>query len=156
MKTVHQWLAEYSISHRHPANKTLHWICVPWIVFSIFGLLRLVPVGNEFVNIATLGAVGMLLYYAMLSWRLTLGMVPAFLLMAAMVEWSFHSFGAMTHAIAMVAIFVLAWIGQFIGHHMEGAKPSFLKDLQFLLIGPLWLLADVYRRFDLSLVARAT
>jgi uncharacterized membrane protein YGL010W len=43
-------------------------------------------------------------------------------------------------------LFVLAWVGQFIGHRIEGKRPSFFQDLQFLLIGPLWLLADLYRR----------
>ena len=42
-------------------------------------------------------------------------------------------------------VFVLAWIGQFIGHLIEGKRPSFFKDLQFLLIGPAWLMAFVYR-----------
>ena len=44
-----------------------------------------------------------------------------------------------------VAIFVVAWVGQFIGHAVEGKRPSFFKDLLFLLVGPLWLLAFVYR-----------
>jgi uncharacterized membrane protein YGL010W len=48
-------------------------------------------------------------------------------------------------------IFVLAWIGQFIGHKIEGAKPSFLKDIQFLLIGPAWLMNHVFQRFGISL-----
>ena len=54
----------------------------------------------------------------------------------------------------MAAVFVLAWIGQFVGHKVEGKKPSFFKDVQFLMIGPLWLLADVYRRADLDLGGR--
>ncbi len=49
------------------------------------------------------------------------------------------------------ALFVLAWIGQFVGHAIEGKRPSFFKDVQFLLIGPLWLLADLYRRLGARL-----
>ncbi len=49
-----------------------------------------------------------------------------------------------------VAIFVLAWIGQFIGHKIEGKKPSFLDDLRFLLIGPLFVLSFLYRRLNLA------
>jgi uncharacterized membrane protein YGL010W len=48
-----------------------------------------------------------------------------------------------------LAIFVVAWIGQFIGHHIEGKRPSFFKDVQFLMIGPLWLMAAAYRRAGL-------
>ena len=54
--------------------------------------------------------------------------------------------GAIDPFVFRLAIFVLAWIGQFVGHHVEGRKPSFLEDVSFLLIGPAWLLADVYRR----------
>jgi uncharacterized membrane protein YGL010W len=53
--------------------------------------------------------------------------------------------------LSSTVLFVVAWIGQFIGHHFEGRKPSFFKDVQFLLIGPLWLLAFVYRRFGLPI-----
>ena len=42
--------------------------------------------------------------------------------------------------------FVLAWLGQFIGHLIEGKKPSFFKDLMFLLIGPAWLMSFVYKK----------
>jgi uncharacterized membrane protein YGL010W len=45
-----------------------------------------------------------------------------------------------------LTLFVVAWIGQFIGHKIEGKKPSFFKDVQFLLIGPAWLLSKVYRK----------
>ena len=49
-----------------------------------------------------------------------------------------------------VTVFVIAWIGQFIGHKIEGKKPSFFKDLQFLLVGPMWLLHFVYRKLGIS------
>ena len=53
-------------------------------------------------------------------------------------------------AVGLVALFVVGWIIQFVGHKIEGQKPSFFEDLQFLLIGPLWLLSDVYRRLGIS------
>jgi uncharacterized membrane protein YGL010W len=48
-----------------------------------------------------------------------------------------------------VIIFVVAWIGQFYGHKVEGKKPSFLKDIQFLLIGPAWLMHFIYRKLGI-------
>ena len=48
--------------------------------------------------------------------------------------------------IVFVAVFTLSWIGQFYGHKIEGKKPSFLKDLQFLLIGPIWLLHFILKK----------
>jgi uncharacterized membrane protein YGL010W len=63
--------------------------------------------------------------------------------------WSVDAFTKLTQVplwLGCGVLFVLAWIGQFVGHAIEGKRPSFIKDLQFLLIGPMWLLADVYRR----------
>ena len=151
MKPIAQWLDEYSLSHLNPVNKTLHWICIPPIVLTVFGLLRALPLGNDLVNAASIGAVLAFAYYLMLSWRLALGTSLVLLVTYALADYSFHQLGAVHHLEAMAAIFVLAWIGQFIGHQVEGAKPSFFKDLQFLLIGPLWLLAFVYRRLNLPI-----
>ncbi len=152
MKSIHLWLAEYSDSHRDPVNKRLHWLCVPPIVLSVFGFLRAVPVGDALVNVATVTAVLTLVYYTLLSWRLMLGLVPVMAAVLVLVEISHATLGG-AHLPLMAAIFVLAWIGQFVGHRVEGKKPSFFKDVQFLMIGPLWLLADVYRRIDLPLTA---
>jgi uncharacterized membrane protein YGL010W len=154
MKSINQWLDEYSLSHLNPVNKTLHWICIPPIVFSVIGLLRALPLGNDWLNAASLGVVLALAYYLALSWRLTLGAAAVLGLLYAGAELSWHRLGRL-HVPAMLGLFVLAWIGQFVGHKVEGAKPSFFKDLQFLLIGPLWLLAFVYRRLQLPLLPAA-
>lgn len=151
MKPIQSWLDEYSSSHRNPTNKKLHWACIPPIVFSVFGMLRVLPFGDAVINGGTI-AVGLTLaYYCLLSWRLALGMVGVFALLYLGVEYSYSHLAIGAHMQLMVAVFVIAWIGQFIGHMLEGAKPSFFKDLQFLLIGPLWLLADLYRRLHLGI-----
>jgi uncharacterized membrane protein YGL010W len=151
MKSVRDWLNEYSLSHQNPVNKTVHWICVPVITLTVLGLLRAIPVGNDVINACTIGSALALAYYAALSWRLALGMVGAFVLLYSLVQASYYALGAAMHVGAMIAIFVAAWIGQFIGHNVEGARPSFFKDLQFLLIGPLWLMSFVYGRLDLAI-----
>jgi uncharacterized membrane protein YGL010W len=150
MRTLRDWLNEYSASHQNPTNKLLHWLCIPPIVFSVLCALKAIPVGNELLNPATVIAVLALAYYARLSWQLAIGNLLLFLLMYAGVVALQQATGA-NFLWAVAAIFVVAWIGQFIGHHIEGAKPSFFKDLQFLLIGPLWLLADVYRRLSIPM-----
>lgn len=152
MRTVDQWLDEYGESHRHPANKALHWVCVPVILCTLLGFLRAVPVPEAFAALprldwALLAALCSLLYYFRLSPALALGAVPAFVL-------AFAAVGALESLpwplwASCAALFTIAWIGQFIGHAIEGRRPSFFKDLQFLLIGPLWLLADLYRRVGL-------
>lgn len=148
MKTLKQWLDEYSASHLNPINKRLHWICVPAIVFSIWCALSAIPLGSALINPASVVALLAMTYYVFISWRLAIGIGLGFVVMYAGVS-SLHAMMGVYIVAAAAAIFVVAWIGQFIGHHIEGAKPSFFKDLQFLMIGPLWLLADLYRRLGI-------
>lgn len=153
MRTVHEWLAEYGASHRHPTNKLLHWICVPVIVLCVLGFLWALPVPTAFaatspyLNWATLVIATGLVYYAALSPRLALGMLPVMALLV-LVLLRLDALAAPLWLLCLVA-FVVAWIGQFVGHAIEGTRPSFFKDVQFLMIGPLWLLSFVYRRLGL-------
>lgn len=150
MKTADQWFQLYGESHEDPVNKAIHWVCIPLIVISLLGLLISVPLpfGGEWLDLALVTLFFGLGFYSMISLRLTLGMAvvgTGMYLAALMLQslpWPLW--------VSSLTIFVLAWIGQFIGHHIEGKKPSFFQDLQFLLIGPLWLLGFVYRRFGLS------
>lgn len=150
MRSADAWFDEYGESHRHPTNKLLHWICVPAIVLSTIGLLWALPVPaslrpiSPWLNWGTLFAAAALLYYALVSWRLALAMLPFIVLVLTAVNWLARLETPLW--ITCVGIFVIAWIGQFIGHVLEGKRPSFFKDVQFLLIGPLWLLAHGFRR----------
>jgi uncharacterized membrane protein YGL010W len=151
MRRVDRWLDAYGASHRNPANKRLHWVCVPVIVWCVIALLWQAPIfggPQDYWNWGLIAVAAALLYYASLSVPLAFG---ALVLLAAMLvsigilrRWNL----APLWLIATV-LFVLAWIGQFIGHRIEGKRPSFFQDLQFLLIGPLWLLADLYRRLGI-------
>jgi uncharacterized membrane protein YGL010W len=136
-RAVDALLEAYSVSHRNHTNELIHVVCVPAIVFSLLGLLWAAHPLAAFLVVAL-----SLAYYARLSVPLALGM----LLMS----------GTMLVLLALIppsqlllvsgGIFVVAWIGQFIGHAIEGRKPSFLDDLRFLLIGPLFVLGFLYRR----------
>jgi uncharacterized membrane protein YGL010W len=158
MRTAAQWLDDYGDSHRNHANKALHWICVPVIAWCVLGLLwslpfpsgvrAAFPAAQPFANWAGIAVLAGLVYYAFLSLRLALG---ALVLLAAML-WSIdlvERSSPLPLWSVCLALFVLAWIGQFIGHAIEGRRPSFFKDVQFLMIGPLWLLADVYGRLGI-------
>jgi uncharacterized membrane protein YGL010W len=148
MRTVDQWLLAYGESHQNAVNKRLHWICVPVIVWCVIAMLWCIPTGaaaHRTINCGTLATLGLLAYYGALSPRLALGAVVLLGAMIASIE-PLWGLGASIQWRIAAALFVLAWIGQFVGHRIEGKRPSFLQDLQFLLIGPLWLLADLYRR----------
>ena len=154
MRTVRDWLGEYGTSHKNPVNKLLHWICVPLIVLTVFGLLWSLPVPGLFsgispwLNWATVLAGAALLYYFALSPALAAGVLAAFVLLLLVTQWLATLPWPLW--LTSLTIFVVAWVGQFIGHAIEGRRPSFFKDVQFLLIGPLWLLAAAYRRIGLS------
>ena len=154
MRTVTDWLGEYGESHANPTNKLLHWICVPLIVLAVMGFVWSIPVPAAFaarspwINWATILAVLALIYYAALSPLLAVGVAASYVVMFAVLRaletlaWPLWA--------TCVAIFVAAWIGQFIGHAVEGKRPSFFKDVQFLMIGPLWLVAALYRRLGVT------
>jgi uncharacterized membrane protein YGL010W len=155
MKKVDLLLNEYGESHQNKTNKLIHWICVPAIFFSIIGLLWSIPTPEIFtifnfpVNFGTLSLIFTILYYLTLSPSLTLGMI---FVAAGIITGNNYldQLGTPPLWIISVAIFVVAWIGQFIGHGIEGKKPSFIKDLQFLLIGPLWLIHFIYKKLNIK------
>ncbi len=132
MKTITEWFDEYSESHQNKTNKLIHWICVPTIYFSIIGILA-----HFSVLLTALLLVLAFVFYARLDIVLAVAMAALTLVMAWLI------FILPAGAGLYIALFVLAWIGQFYGHKVEGKKPSFFKDLQFLLIGPIWCV-DAY------------
>lgn len=154
MRTIHQWLSEYGESHQNATNKTIHWICVPAIFFSIVGLLYSIKlpfvIAGIQANVALLVLALVTLYYFSLSRTLWIGMLLfglACLLVCHFVERS----GLISLWAFSLIIFAAAWIGQFYGHKVEGKKPSFLKDIQFLMIGPAWLMSFIYRKLGVKL-----
>lgn len=140
-RNIHALLAQYSESHRNPTNELIHFVCVPLIVFSLLGILwSLHPV----LALAAVGAA--MWYYLQLSKPFAVGMLAMSILMLSILA----AMPSVTVLPLSIAVFVVSWIGQFIGHKIEGKKPSFLDDLRFLLIGPLFVLGFLYRRFNLA------
>lgn len=134
-------LDKYSESHLDHTNEIIHFVCVPLIVLSLLGLVW--SVHPVLAVAATLAA---LFYYFKLSPPFAAGMLAMSVAMLGLLSLM----PAGTVLPLSIAIFVLAWIGQFIGHRIEGKKPSFLDDLRFLLIGPLFVLSFLYRRLDIA------
>lgn len=154
MKTIHDWLDEYGANHVNPTNKIIHWICVPLIFFGIVGLLY--SIKFKFVifyfqlNVAVLALVAVMLYYQRLSVSLSFGMFLFSIICLFFCNWI--EINGFRLWLVSIIIFVVAWIGQFIGHKIEGEKPSFFKDLQFLLIGPAWLMSFIYKKLGIKVL----
>ncbi len=158
MKSIQTWFNEYGESHQNPTNKLIHWICVPLIFFSIVALLAAIPANflkemfpeniQPYIHFGTVLIMVGLLFYLRLSWPMAIGIFLFSLLCLQSIVWIQQS--ELPLWAVSLGIFVIAWIGQFIGHKIEGKKPSFLKDLQFLMIGPAWLMGFIYKKLGIS------
>ncbi|MFD2037663.1 DUF962 domain-containing protein [Belliella marina] len=158
MRKIDMLLHEYGLSHQNETNKTIHWICVPAIFFSIVGLIFSIPSGlletylpflQSFANWATVVLAIVLVYYLSISPPLALGMFFFSALCLAIANL-IVLISPIPLWIISVGIFIISWIFQFYGHKIEGKKPSFLKDVQFLLIGPAWLMHFIYKKLGFA------
>ncbi|MFT5952528.1 MAG: YGL010W-like membrane protein [Bacteroidia bacterium] len=156
-KALNNLLEEYGESHQNSTNKLIHWICVPLIFYSIVALVYsipneiLIPIFGDSIwaNWATITLVIVLIYYAKLSIPIAIGMLLFSAVCMFVCQYLSSTVDVSLWIIAL-AIFVAAWAGQFYGHKVEGKKPSFLKDLQFLLIGPAWLMHFLFKKWGIK------
>ncbi|HMT30209.1 MAG TPA: DUF962 domain-containing protein [Bacteroidia bacterium] len=157
MARIHALLKEYGESHQNSTNKLIHWVCVPAILVSLLGMVWSIPVpaifqeiqfGPFHLNWSWLVIFGSLIYYFSLSIKLAIGMMffTAWLLL---IGYVFATFVPLPLWATCLIVFTIAWVGQFWGHKIEGKKPSFMKDIQFLLIGPAWLLSFIFKKFGI-------
>lgn len=138
-RRVDHLLAHYGQSHQNPKNELIHFIAIPLIMLSLVGLLFTT---HPYLAYAFVAA--SMVYYARLSG----------VFLAVMLLWSLASFalvfamGPLVLPISL-ALFIGAWILQFIGHRIEGKKPSFFEDLQYLWVGPLFVLSKLFGKLGL-------
>ncbi|MCF2219559.1 DUF962 domain-containing protein [Chryseobacterium sp. PS-8] len=155
MRKIDLLFAEYAESHRNSTNKLIHWICVPLIFWTILGFISIIPsksIGFRYIgeiSYVSFAAIALVtIFYTRLSFLIGLIMFFVMILMESFAyginirfeekSWMFY-----------LAVFVITWIFQFVGHKIEGKKPSFLKDLQFLLVGPIWLLSFILKKLGI-------
>lgn len=153
MRTFNEWMSEYGVSHRNPTNQFIHKICVPLIMLTVIGFFKLIPTPEAFqsvphLNWATIFVTGCLIFYLTLNLSMFVGMIILTAIMYAIVL-QLEAMGILLSF--SIIVFVLAWVGQFYGHKVEGKKPSFLQDLAFLLIGPLWVLRFLYKKLGMNI-----
>ena len=152
-REVDRWLGNYSEDHRNSTNILIHWICVPLILWTAIALLWVVPVPvalgrpGLWAGVAIFFAMS---FYLRLSRSLGFGMLAAFVVLGVITEILYRALGATQLLWLAIAVFVVAWIAQFIGHHIEGRRPAFFTDLVYLLIGPAWIVAKIMRRLGIA------
>lgn len=140
-RKVDALLHHYGLSHTHPTNELIHFIAIPAIMLSLTGLMFAL---HPALALVFMGA--SMVYYARLSWRFTGCMLLGSSVLLAVVD-ALDTRGVLV-SVSLV-VFVVAWIFQFIGHRIEGKKPSFFEDLQYLWVGPLFVLSKVFERLGL-------
>lgn len=148
-RPIDRWFAHYSDDHRNATNQTIHVFAVPAILWSAIALLWCVPVPGTWFRAGLWAALAMFfawMFYFRASRPLGTGMLAVFVALSWFTRWLFGALGWQALLMAAIAVFVVAWIAQFVGHKIEGKKPSFLTDLTYLLIGPAWVLAKLYRK----------
>ena len=152
MIPITTWFDNYSGDHRNQTNQLIHVWCVPAILWSVVALLWCIPVPPTMGRPGLWAGVAIAaasIFYWQLSIRLEVGMLVVFVAFALLSDQIRLRFGVTVLFWTATTVFVVAWIGQFIGHKIEGRKPSFLTDLSYLLIGPLWVLAKLYRKLGI-------
>lgn len=161
MRSLQDWLIEYARTHRNPRNQAIHVVCVPAIFVSLIGLLsavRIVPIEfmptAAFVPAPAITAAWVLIavaaiFYWRLSKRYAAIMVPMACLVSALSRWALDFWGP-SWIWVCAAVFALAWVGQFVGHRIEGAKPAFFDDLGFLFIGPIWVVQEIRAKREVA------
>tara|TARA_Y100000996_G_scaffold99649_1_gene71901 strand:- start:28 stop:495 length:468 start_codon:yes stop_codon:yes gene_type:complete len=152
-KSINDWIDSYAESHQNSTNKKIHWICVPLIMFSLLGLLsavKLFDVKGFEMNLCYVLIIFAWLFYLNLSLIISIGMFFISVLQLLLIYYLEINLDNTLLLYLYIGIFVVAWIGQFIGHKIEGQKPSFFEDLQFLLIGPAWIISFIYKKLGIK------
>jgi uncharacterized membrane protein YGL010W len=138
-RRVDQLLAHYAQSHRHPVNESIHLVAIPLIMLSLLGLLFAVHPWLAYGFVAA-----SMVYYLRLSGVFLASMALVSLAMLGLV----HAMGE--HLLASsCAIFAAGWTAQFVGHRLEGRKPSFLEDLQYLWVGPIFVVSKLFLKLGI-------
>lgn len=152
MRKVDLLFAEYSKSHRNATNKLIHWVCVPLIFWAILGFISLVPAPHLCISyfgcisiVSIVTVILITLFYLRLSLLISIIMLALTAVSEHLIYLTNINLEKQSWMIYL-SVFIITWIFQFIGHKIEGKRPSFLKDIQFLLIGPIWLLGFILKK----------
>ncbi|WP_105168577.1 Mpo1 family 2-hydroxy fatty acid dioxygenase [Pseudoalteromonas sp. T1lg23B] len=147
MQTLEQQLVTYARYHRDRRNIATHFLGIPLIVFAV-ALLLYVPItqlSTLMLTPALFIAVILSIYYLCLDFRLGALMSLLLALSYTGAKSIYHSWPMdyVWYYIAGIALLLVGWVIQFIGHYYEGKKPAFLDDLRGLVTGPLFVVVEL-------------
>jgi uncharacterized membrane protein YGL010W len=152
-RPIDVWFAKYSADHQNATNQKIHFFAVPTILWTATAMLWCIPVPGTLFGAgawAAFASFAAWMFYYRASRTLGFGMLAMLVVMLGIDRLLQERLGIALLFKVAVAVFVVAWIAQFVGHKLEGRKPSFLTDLVYLMIGPAWVLAKVLRRFGIA------
>lgn len=153
MSEIDSWLERYEKSHQELTNPVVFWAAVPMMVVGTIGVLWHLPIPVEFFEISPLlnwGSAFLMataIYYFIISLSLAIGMLPVLLGIAALQSWLAGS--PYPQLGVSVALLVAGTVGLWLGRRGEGSLRAILQEYQLMMIGPLWLLSVLYRRFHI-------
>ncbi|CAA7194473.1 Mpo1 family 2-hydroxy fatty acid dioxygenase [Chryseobacterium potabilaquae] len=156
MRKIDLLFAEYSESHKNPTNKLIHWICVPLIFWTVLGFISFIPsphICSSYYGCISIVSIIVIILVAIFYIRLSFLIGAIMLLVMLLMEHFTYAINIHFRKqawLVYLGVFIITWILQFIGHKIEGKKPSFLKDIQFLLIGPIWLLSFILKKLGIK------
>ncbi|PAU66448.1 hypothetical protein BZL41_01455 [Pseudomonas sp. PIC25] len=144
MKTLIDHLAQYAAYHRDRRNIATHFVGIPMIVVAVAVLLSRpgFDLAGFWLSPAAVVALAAAVFYVRLDLRF--GVVMTLLLLLSL--WAGQVLAAQTTLVWLsggLALFVVGWIIQFVGHYYEGRKPAFVDDLVGLIVGPLFVVAEL-------------
>lgn len=144
MKTLVEHLSQYAEYHRDRRNIATHFVGIPLIVLAVAELLSRpgLELAGLWLSPAALVAAAAAIFYLRLDLRY--GLLMSALLLLSL--WFGAALAVQSTTLWLsvgVALFVIGWIIQFVGHYYEGRKPAFVDDLMGLLVGPLFVVAEL-------------
>jgi uncharacterized membrane protein YGL010W len=150
-----RWLTDYGDSHTDIRNPGIYWLSVPILVLGTVGILWSLPVPEAFARISpvlnwgSVFLVAAVVYYFIISIPLAIGMLPFVAGIAAVQLWLEDTSWSLIGISSVM--FVISVAGLYLGHYKNGGFRAVFSDIHHMMIGPAWLLANLYRRLGIPI-----
>lgn len=153
MAETDSWLTDYGKSHRNITHAPVYWTSALVLVFGTVGLLWSLPVPAEFIEISpilnwgTTFLLATVVYYFIISLPLAIGMLPFIVVVVIFEVWLQWSPYSAVHASS--GLLTAGLVGLYLGHYRGAGLIGVVRDVQLMMIAPVWLLSRIYRRLGI-------